>query len=144
MARNPKSGKSSKIWIWRIANFNYFFTFQIQEQLRALKKSTQDCGVEVERTRQLQETHSINFYKHHQISGRLIQNFLCVSRFVSTSTLTLIDRKEQLRARNHSKRGQFYWKKNLVQCGAWTKKLWFFFFFSFHEFISCQLLLSEL
>ena len=43
---------------------------QIQEQLRALKKSTQDCGVEVERTRQLQETHSINFYKHHQISGK--------------------------------------------------------------------------
>ena len=49
---------------------NLAFQFQIQEQLRALKKSTQDCGVEVERTRQLQETHSINFYKHHQISGR--------------------------------------------------------------------------
>ena len=35
-----------------------------------MKKSTQDCGAEVERTRQLQETHSINFYKHHQISGK--------------------------------------------------------------------------
>ena len=131
MARNPKSGKSSKIWIWRIANSNYFFTFQIQEQLRALKKSTQDCGVEVERTRQLQETHSINFYKHHQISGRLIQYFLCVSRFVSTSTLTLIDRKEQLRARNHSKRGQFYRKKNSGSVWGMKKNFDFFFFFFF-------------
>ena len=30
----------------------------------------QDCGVEIEKTRQLQEHHSINFYKHHQISGK--------------------------------------------------------------------------
>ena len=34
-----------------------------------LKKSTQECGVEIEKTRQMQEHHSINFYKHHQISG---------------------------------------------------------------------------
>ena len=36
-----------------------------------LKKSTQECGVEIEKTRQMQEHHSINFYKHHQISGGL-------------------------------------------------------------------------
>ena len=37
-----------------------------------LKKSTQECGVEIEKTRQMQEHHSINFYKHHQISGIVI------------------------------------------------------------------------
>ena len=42
---------------------------QIQQQLNMLKKSTQECGVEIEKTRQMQEHHSINFYKHHQISG---------------------------------------------------------------------------
>ena len=95
--------------------------------------------MEVERTRQLQETHSINFYKHHQISGRLIQNFLCVSRFVSTSTLTLIDRKEQLRARNHSKRGQFYRKKN--SGSVWGMKKNFDFFFPF--FLSTNSLVAN-
>jgi len=29
----------------------------------------EDCGIEIERTRQLQEHHSINFYKHNQLSG---------------------------------------------------------------------------
>ena len=43
--------------------------YQIQQQLNVLKKSTQECGVEIEKTRQMQEHHSINFYKHHQISG---------------------------------------------------------------------------
>ena len=54
--------------------FFYFILFtwllkQIQQQLNMLKKSTQECGVEIEKTRQMQEHHSINFYKHHQISG---------------------------------------------------------------------------
>ena len=44
-------------------------TAQIQQQLNMLKKSTQECSVEIEKTRQMQEHHSINFYKHHQISG---------------------------------------------------------------------------
>ena len=43
--------------------------YQIQQQLNNLKKSTQECGIEIEKTRQMQEHHSINFYKHHQISG---------------------------------------------------------------------------
>jgi len=43
----------------------------IQQQLNLLKKSTQECGVEIEKTRQMQEHHSINFYKHHQISVQL-------------------------------------------------------------------------
>ena len=43
--------------------------YQIQQQLNVLKKSTQECGIEIEKTRQMQEHHSINFYKHHQISG---------------------------------------------------------------------------
>jgi hypothetical protein len=47
---------------------------QIQQQLNILKKSTQECGVEIEKTRQMQEHHSINFYKHHQISGKKIEN----------------------------------------------------------------------
>ena len=46
---------------------------QIQQQLNALKKSTQDCGLEIEKTRQLQEHHSINFYKHHQLSGNSVE-----------------------------------------------------------------------
>jgi hypothetical protein len=46
---------------------------QIQQQLNILKKSTQECGVEIEKTRQMQEHHSINFYKHHQISGKEIE-----------------------------------------------------------------------
>ena len=45
--------------------------YHIQQQLNELKKSTQECGLEIERTRQMQETHSLNFYKHHQISGKL-------------------------------------------------------------------------
>ncbi|XP_023331191.1 signal transducer and activator of transcription 5B [Eurytemora carolleeae] len=45
--------------------------YQIQQQLNLLKKSTQECGVEIEKTRQMQEHHSINFYKHHQISVQL-------------------------------------------------------------------------
>jgi len=45
--------------------------YQIQQQLNMLKKSTQECGVEIEKTRQMQEHHSINFYKHHQISVQL-------------------------------------------------------------------------
>ena len=44
--------------------------YQIQQQLNILKKSTQECGIEIEKTRQMQEHHSINFYKHHQISGK--------------------------------------------------------------------------
>ena len=43
--------------------------YHIQQQLNELKKSTQECGLEIERTRQMQETHSLNFYKHHQITG---------------------------------------------------------------------------
>ena len=43
--------------------------YQIQQQLNVLKKTTQECGLEIEKTRQMQEHHSINFYKHHQISG---------------------------------------------------------------------------
>ena len=38
---------------------------------RRIEKSTQDCSAEVERTQQLQETHSISFYKHQQISGKI-------------------------------------------------------------------------
>ena len=64
--------------------------FQIQEQLRALKKSTQDCGVEVERTRQLQETHSINFYKHHQISGKSSRILCNLSVFVGLFLLATL------------------------------------------------------
>jgi len=45
--------------------------YQIQQQLNILKKSTQECGIEIEKTRQMQEHHSINFYKHHQISVQL-------------------------------------------------------------------------
>ena len=48
--------------------------YQIQQQLNTLKKSTQDSGLELEKTRQMQEHHSINFYKHHQISGTEKQN----------------------------------------------------------------------
>ena len=126
----PKLTKSNfASHIFRIFSHRWL-QFQIQEQLRALKKSTQDCGVEVERTRQLQETHSINFYKHHQISGSKSKIF-CVSRFVS-STLTLIDRKEQLRARNHSKRGQFYiYIKKWFSVGLETQKNFDFFFHVF-------------
>ena len=52
--------------------------YQIQQQLNVLKKSTQECGIEIEKTRQMQEHHSINFYKHHQISGeRGSGKFLC-------------------------------------------------------------------
>jgi len=43
----------------------------IYQQLNMLKKSTQECSVEIEKTRQMQEHHSINFYKHHQISVQL-------------------------------------------------------------------------
>jgi hypothetical protein len=41
----------------------------------------QDCGVEIEKTRQLQEHHSINFYKHHQISGKQLWRPKCLIRF---------------------------------------------------------------
>ena len=49
--------------------------YQIQQQLNILKKSTQECGIEIEKTRQMQEHHSINFYKHHQISGKNSQHY---------------------------------------------------------------------
>ena len=57
--------------------------YQIQQQLNMLKKSTQECGVEIEKTRQMQEHHSINFYKHHQISGNpkfLLWHFVFISK----------------------------------------------------------------
>ena len=60
--------------------------YQIQQQLNILKKSTQECGIEIEKTRQMQEHHSINFYKHHQISGirtyiKLYKSDLCAKYF---------------------------------------------------------------
>ena len=45
--------------------------YHIQQQLNDHKKSTQECGLEIERTRQMQDTHSLNFYRHHQMSGEL-------------------------------------------------------------------------
>ena len=57
--------------------------YQIHEQLSDLKKATTECGLEIEKTRQLQENHSINFYKHHQISGE--RDFVCRSNSVKTA-----------------------------------------------------------
>ena len=54
-----------------VKNINFIIYFQIQEQLNTLKRSTESCGLEIEKTRQLQENHSINYYKHHQISGKI-------------------------------------------------------------------------
>ena len=62
--------------------------YQIQQQLNVLKKSTQECGVEIEKTRQMQEHHSINFYKHHQISGIYVCSICSMIQFV-THTLFL-------------------------------------------------------
>ena len=61
--------------------------YQIQQELTALKRTTQNCGLEMEKTRQLQEQHSINFYKHHQLSGKTIigtykYNSNCGGKFV--------------------------------------------------------------
>ena len=62
--------------------------YHIQQQLNELKKSTQECGLEIERTRQMQETHSLNFYKHHQISGKL--SMQDVNRVDGIDKLTLV------------------------------------------------------
>ena len=66
--------------------------YQIQQQLNVLKKSTQECGIEIEKTRQMQEHHSINFYKHHQISGIYFESnddddFFFVNLFVNLENL---------------------------------------------------------
>ena len=45
--------------------------YQIEQQLNALKNKTQECGQRIEATRQDQEKHSIQFYRHHQISVQL-------------------------------------------------------------------------
>ncbi len=46
--------------------------FQIQEKLASLKKLTQECGLEIEKTMQMQQNHSLNYYKHQQMSGTIV------------------------------------------------------------------------
>eukprot|EP00095_Tigriopus_kingsejongensis_P006372 maker-scaffold42_size484952-snap-gene-3.26 protein:Tk06372 transcript:maker-scaffold42_size484952-snap-gene-3.26-mRNA-1 annotation:"signal transducer and activator of transcription 5b" len=45
--------------------------YRIQQQLIALKKSTDECTAETNKTAQIQENHNLNFYKHHQSSVQL-------------------------------------------------------------------------
>ncbi|CAB4065819.1 STAT5B [Lepeophtheirus salmonis] len=52
-------------------NNNNEAMYQVQHQLNTLKKLTQDTGIEIEKIRQMQEHHSINYYKHHQLSVQL-------------------------------------------------------------------------
>ena len=42
---------------------------EIDRHLGQLKAKTQDCDGNITKTRQDQESHSINYYKHHQLSG---------------------------------------------------------------------------
>ncbi|XP_059091209.1 signal transducer and activator of transcription 5B-like isoform X2 [Tigriopus californicus] len=45
--------------------------YRIQQQLVALKKSTDECSAETNKTAHIQETHSLNYYKHHQMTVQL-------------------------------------------------------------------------
>ena len=45
------------------------FMLEIDRQLNHLKSKTQECEANIAKTRQDQESHSINYYRHQQLSG---------------------------------------------------------------------------
>lgn len=96
--------------------------YQIQHQLNALKKSTQNSGISIEKTRQDQEHHSINFYKHHQISGKgqcfcgesinqsIKANLIDILLFLSQFNLTAGSFKSKVKNIQDGKIGERKWQ----------------------------------
>ena len=72
--------------------------YQIEQQLSMLRKGSEDSRAEIDKTKQAQELHSINFYKHHQLSGKA-SIYVCVLRIVGKSSTNII------RTRVRRKRG---------------------------------------
>jgi hypothetical protein len=46
--------------------------YHIQQELNTRRKSTHESHAELEKTRHLQENHSLNYCKHHNISGKVL------------------------------------------------------------------------
>ena len=56
--------------------------YEIVQQLSSLKRNTKECGLDVEKVSQLQESHNLNVYNHQKITGSKINKISFEVRYM--------------------------------------------------------------